>query len=159
MRHACFPPVADLRTETLILGSLPGAASLAAARYYAHPQNQFWRLVGAVIGVDLPGMAYEERLHALLDRRIGLWDVVAEAERPGSLDAAIRDPVPNDLIALTRSLPRLKTIAFNGGTAARIGTMHLGEAAGRFRLLALPSSSPAYTLALSAKLERWRALC
>jgi double-stranded uracil-DNA glycosylase len=158
MRHACFPPVTDDRTETLILGSLPGAASLAVARYYAHPQNQFWRLVGAVIGTDLPGLSYEERLATLLAHHIGLWDVVAEAERPGSLDAAIRAPVPNDLLALVRALPRLQTIAFNGGTAARIGRARLGDAADRYRLLALPSSSPAYTLPFAAKVGAWRGL-
>jgi hypoxanthine-DNA glycosylase len=158
MRQACFPPVVDDRTETLILGSLPGVASLAAGRYYAHPQNQFWRLVGAVVGTDLAGLSYEERLATLLAHHIGLWDVVAEAERPGSLDAAIRAPVPNDLLALVRALPRLETIAFNGGAAARIGRAQLGDAADRYRLLALPSSSPAYTLPFAAKVEAWKGL-
>jgi hypoxanthine-DNA glycosylase len=158
MRHACFPPVVDDRTETLILGSLPGAASLAAARYYAHPQNQFWRLVGAVIGTDLTTLSYEDRLPALLAAGIGLWDVVADAERAGSLDAAIRDAEPNDLPALVRTLPRLRTIAFNGNTAARIGRAQLSDAGAGYRLLALPSSSPAYTLPFATKLEAWRKL-
>ena len=158
MRHACFPPVVDDQTETLILGSLPGAASLAASRYYAHPQNQFWRLVGAAIGRDLPSLAYDDRLRALLSAGIGLWDVVAEAERAGSLDAAIRDAAPNDLPALVRTLPRLRTIAFNGVTAARIGRAQLGDLADRYRMLPLPSSSPAYTAPFDTKLEAWRAL-
>ena len=78
-----FPPVTDARTRLLVLGSLPGDRSLAAARYYAHPQNQFWRLMSAVIARDLVALPYEERLAALRDRRIGLWDVVASATRPG----------------------------------------------------------------------------
>lgn len=158
IRHACFPPVVDDRTETLILGSLPGAASLAAGRYYAHPQNQFWRLVGAAICVELAALDYDARLAALLAHRIGLWDVVAEAVRAGSLDAAIRDPAPNDLPGLVLSLPALRTVAFNGGTAARIGTRQIGDMAGALRLLALPSSSPAYTLPFATKLAAWRQL-
>ncbi len=157
-RHASFPPVVDQNTETLILGSLPGAASLAAGRYYAYPHNQFWRLVGEVIGDDLADLDYDNRLAALLARRIGLWDVIADAERPGSLDAAIRDPAANDLQSLVESLPSLRTIAFNGGTAARIGGKQLGSSAARYRLVRLPSSSPAHTAPFETKLEAWRQL-
>lgn len=158
-RHASFPPVADANTETLILGSLPGAASLAARRYYAHPRNQFWRLAGELIGFDLPALAYQERLTALLRHRIGLWDVIAEAERAGSLDAAIRNHAANDLQGLVASLPSLRTIGFNGATAAKIGRAQLGALAERYRLVPLPSSSPAHAaLSFEAKLELWRQL-
>lgn len=157
-RHASFPPVVDERTGILILGSLPGAASLAAGRYYAHPRNQFWRLVGAAIGVDLPAMDYAGRLAALLHHRIGLWDVIADAERTGSLDAAIRDPAANDLRRLTDSLPALRAIGFNGGTAARIGIARLGATAKNIRLVRLPSSSPAFTLPFEAKSLAWQGL-
>ena len=78
---ASFPPVVAQDTHTLILGSLPGAASLALHQYYGHPRNAFWRLVGEVIGVDLYEMAYEARLATLLEHRIGLWDVIANARR------------------------------------------------------------------------------
>jgi hypoxanthine-DNA glycosylase len=155
-RPASFAPIVEATTETLILGSLPGAASLAAGRYYAHPRNQFWRLLGAVIGEDLPALPYDERLAALRHHRIGLWDVVAEAERAGSLDAAIRNHAPNDLQSLTTSLPVLRTIGFNGATAARIGRAQLGALAKRYRLVPLPSSSPAHAaLSFEAKLTRW----
>lgn len=157
-RHNSFPPIVDDRTETLLLGSLPGAASLAAGRYYAHPRNQFWRLLGVVIGVDLADLGYEERLQALLSRRIGLWDVIAEAERAGSLDAAIRNHAANDLRALVSSLPPLRTIGFNGGTAARIGTAQLGPLTQRLHCVRLPSSSPAHAVPFAVKLEGWRAL-
>jgi len=158
-RHASFPPVVDANTETLILGSLPGAASLAASRYYAHPRNQFWRLTGALIEVDLPALAYDERLKALLRHRIGLWDVIAEAERAGSLDAAIRNHAPNDLQSLVASLPALRTIGFNGATAAKIGRVQLGPVGGNYRLVPLPSSSPAHAaLSFEAKLRLWRQL-
>lgn len=158
MRHACFPPIVDDRTQTLILGSLPGAASLAAGRYYANPRNQFWRLVGGAIGVELQALDYDARLAALRAHGIGLWDVVAEAARAGSLDAAIRDASANDLVALVRSLPALRTIAFNGGTAARIGMAQLGAQSDGLRLFTLPSSSPAYTLSFGAKCSAWRAI-
>lgn len=157
-RHASFPPVVDARTRTLILGSLPGAASLAAGRYYAHPRNQFWRLLGGAIGTDLARLDYDARLALLLRRGIGLWDVIADAERAGSLDAAIRDPAANDLERLADSLPALAVIGFNGGTAARIGIARLGRRTKELRLVRLPSSSPAFTLPFEAKLLAWRAL-
>jgi double-stranded uracil-DNA glycosylase len=157
-RYASFAPVVDEHTATLILGSLPGQASLAAARYYAHPRNQFWRLLGAVLGTELDALPYEQRLAALLARRVGLWDVIADAERVGSLDAAIRDPAANDLASLALSLPRLRTIGFNGGTAARIGGAQLGPLADAYRLVPLPSSSPAHAVPFASKLEKWRLL-
>ncbi|WP_239688587.1 DNA-deoxyinosine glycosylase [Aquitalea magnusonii] len=100
---SCFPPVVNAQTRLLILGSLPGDASLRAAQYYAHPRNQFWRLLGELLDDDLPGLDYPSRLAALQQHGIGLWDVVAQARRPGSLDAAIRDLSPNDLPALCAS--------------------------------------------------------
>lgn len=154
----CFAPVVDPQTRVLILGSLPGEASLAASQYYAHPQNRFWELVGALIGVDLRALAYEARLEALRRHGIGLWDVIAEAQRRGSLDAAIRHERHNGLLALMQSLPALHTVAFNGGTAARHGLKQLGEAATAYRILSLPSSSPAHTLAFAHKLAAWQQL-
>lgn len=154
-----FAPVVDDRTQILILGSLPGEVSLAQGRYYAHPQNKFWRLVGSVIGQDLVDMDYPARLATLLAHRIGLWDVVAEARREGSLDSHIRDPASNDLTTLVDSLPMLATIAFNGGTAAKIGVKVLGERGARYRLLRLPSSSPAHaSVPYAEKLLVWQQL-
>lgn len=155
--HRNFPPVTRADTRLLILGSLPGAASLARGQYYANPRNQFWRLAGAVIGADLIALDYRDRLETLLDAGVGLWDTVAQATRTGSLDAAIRDHRPSDLGALVESLPALRAIAFNGGTSARIGRRTLGEVAG-IALIHLPSSSPAYTLPFEAKCAIWLAL-
>ncbi|MBI0327698.1 DNA-deoxyinosine glycosylase [Burkholderia plantarii] len=155
----CFAPVVDAHTRVLILGSLPGEVSLAQGQYYAHPQNRFWRLLGDVLGIELVALDYASRLAALLRHRIGLWDVVAEATRVGSLDSRIRDHASNDLLTLIDTLPELSTIAFNGGTAAKLGTRALGEHAGRYRLLRLPSSSPAYAAVTYAdKLAAWRQL-
>jgi double-stranded uracil-DNA glycosylase len=152
--HHCFPPVTSSDTRLLVLGSLPGAVSLARQRYYAHPQNQFWRLMEAVIGQALVALDYEARLEALLDAGVGLWDTVAKATREGSLDTNIRLHEASDLAALVERLPRLRAIAFNGGTSARIGRRELAGMTG-FALVDLPSSSPAYTLPFAAKREAW----
>lgn len=150
-------PVGSGDARLLILGSLPGEASLRAQRYYAHPQNQFWRLLGAAIGEPLADRDYEQRLERLAERRIALWDVVGEARRQGSLDAAIRGATPNRLADYVATHPRLRAIAFNGQTAARLGRLALAHVAGP-TLIDLPSSSPAYTLPLAWKLERWAEL-
>jgi hypoxanthine-DNA glycosylase len=150
-------PVGSKDACLLILGSLPGEASLRARQYYAHPQNQFWRLLGLAIGEDLAGIPYEARLARLAARNIGLWDVVGQAQRQGSLDGAIRGATPNQLREFAATHPRLKSIAFNGKTAARLGRAALGDMSGP-ELIDLPSSSPAYTLAFAEKAKRWAVL-
>jgi hypoxanthine-DNA glycosylase len=155
---ASFPPVVDPHVRVLICGSLPGERSLAARQYYAHPQNQFWRLISAVIGRDLTALDYPARLAALLAAHIGLWDVVATAHRQGSTDAALAQISPNDIAALAATLPHLRAIAFNGGTALRHGLRQLGSAAHHPAIVALPSSSPLHTIGFDAKLPAWLAL-
>ena len=151
----CFPPVTRADTRLLVLGSLPGAVSLAQQRYYAHPQNLFWRLMGTVIGRDLVSLDYERRLEALLDAGIGLWDTVAAATRKGSLDADIKLHAVSDLAELVEGLPELRAVAFNGSTAAKIGRRQLNGIKG-IDLVDLPSSSPAYaSLGFEKKLESW----
>ena len=149
-----MPPAGAEQPVLLILGSLPGEASLAAQRYYAHPQNQLWRLLGDALGEPLAALDYDERLHRLAVRGVALWDVVGEARRAGSLDGALRDVRANPLGAFIARQPRLAGIAFNGQTAARIGRRALGDVAG-IALFELPSSSPAYTLGFAAKAARW----
>ena len=156
LKH-CFPPVVDARTRVLVLGSLPGEESLARARYYAHPQNQFWKLIGGVIGRDLVSLEYEARLQALLDAGVGLWDTVGSATRRGSLDGNIRDLQPNDLAELAASLSDLRAVGFNGGKSASLGVRQL-ETDERLALIRLPSSSPAYTLPFAAKSAEWMKL-
>ncbi|MES2150810.1 MAG: DNA-deoxyinosine glycosylase [Pseudomonadota bacterium] len=157
-RKRCFDPVVDQRTRLLLLGSLPGEQSLALQQYYGNGQNKFWELLGAVIDVNLRALSYDERLTTLLARGIGLWDVIAEAERPGSLDASIRNATHNGLADLVATLPHLRAIGFNGGTSARQGRRQLKHLADRLALVDLPSSSPAYTLAFSQKQRAWAQL-
>lgn len=155
MKHG-LPPVARPDARVLLLGSLPGEASLRAERYYAHPRNQFWRLVGTVIGEELEPLGYGERLERLCACGVALWDVVHAAERRGSLDQQMRGIEPRDLAGFVATLPALRAVGFNGAAAAKIGRRAL--AGTPLTLIDLPSSSPAYTLPFSAKAARWAAL-
>ena len=150
-----FAPEFTPDTRVLFLGSLPGIASLEAGQYYAHPRNAFWPIMSALTGYDLVTQPYAERLSILKSRGYGLWDVLASAERSGSLDAAIRSPEAADLIGLVNQLPRLEIIAFNGAKSAKIGRRIL-EGQTRARLVDLPSSSPAHARPLAEKIEQWR---
>jgi hypoxanthine-DNA glycosylase len=157
-RKRCFDPVVDQRTRLLVLGSLPGDQSLLRNEYYGNRQNRFWMLMSEVVGVALVPLDYAARLQALLRHGVGLWDVVAEASRPGSLDSNIRERDDNDLPGLLQRFPHIAAIAFNGGTAKRLGMKVLGERAAGYRIVELPSSSPAYTIPYTEKSDRWAAL-
>ena len=152
---AGLPPIARADARLFVLGSLPGDASLAARRYYAHPTNQFWRLLGSAIGEELQSLDYEGRLERLAENRIGLWDVIASATRPGSLDQAIRLAEHNRIQHLLHDFPDLRAIAFNGGTASTIGRRLIDELPTHVTLIDLPSSSAANTRPLAEKAEAW----
>ncbi len=151
-----LPPILHADTRLVILGSFPGAASLAAQQYYGHPRNQFWRLLGATWGEELAVATYPQRLQALRAHRVGLWDTYAACERQGSLDSAIRAAQPNDLQRLRREAPGLRAVAHNGAESAR--SRGLLEALG-LEVHVLPSSSPAHAArSFDDKLAAWRAV-
>lgn len=157
-RKAAFPPSVDERTRLLILGSLPGDASIRQGEYYAHRSNAFWALMGAVLEEDLRGQPYAMRLKRLRARNVGLWDVIESADRPGSLDSAIRGAELRDLSAFVERLPALEAIAFNGRTAALHGRRQLGERS-KLALIDLPSSSGAYaSMTRDKKSQAWTTL-
>lgn len=150
---AGFPPVIDSDIRILILGSFPGEASLAAQQYYAHPRNQFWRLLSAVLAEDLVTLPYEQRLSRLLAHQIGLWDVLAACAREGSLDTAIRQARANEFAQLRQRCPKLLRVCFNGKASGRFEAQ-FAEAG--FDTLVLPSSSPANAqLSFEQKLTLW----
>lgn len=157
LKHS-FLPIAAPDARVLVLGSLPGDRSLAAQRYYAHPQNQFWQLMSPVVGRDLAALAYDDRLAALQAAGVALWDVIGSARRAGSTDAAILDIEGNDITTLIATLPRLRAIAFNGGTALKQGLKLLGRDFTGAQIVALPSSSPLHTIGLAAKQPAWTRL-
>lgn len=149
-------PVIAVDTRILILGSFPGNASLAAQQYYAHPRNQFWKLVGALVEEDLYNLPYDERLPRLLAHRFGLWDVLAACEREGSLDSAIRKPAANDFERLRHLCPALETVGFNGQASGKFAPQFAEQG---YRTVVLPSSSPAHmALTFGQKLAVWSGL-
>ena len=153
-----LPPIALSDARLFVLGSLPGDASLAAQRYYAHPANQFWRLLGSAIGEELQALDYQQRLERLAQRQIGLWDVIASATRRGSLDQSIRDAQHNRIAHLLHDFPDLRAIAFNGSTAAAAGRRLIDELPPGMTLIVLPSSSAANTKSFAEKAASWSTL-
>ncbi|MFS2016046.1 DNA-deoxyinosine glycosylase [Massilia sp. CT11-108] len=153
---AGLAPVIAPDTRILVLGSFPGAASLAAQQYYAHPRNALWPILSALTHEDLGGLPYADRLPRLLAHGIGLWDVLAACERAGSLDANIRKPAANDFARLRRLCPLLETVGFNGQASGRFAPQF---AAAGYRTLVLPSTSPAHAaLSFAQKLVIWHSL-
>ena len=154
-----FPPIAALRARVLILGSMPGDASLAAGHYYAHPRNLFWPIMGALVDAG-PALPYEARVSRLQDAGIALWDVIAECVRPGSLDARILagSVVVNALPGFLSRHPSIELVCFNGATAESLFKRHvLPLVDAPPTLVRLPSTSPAHaSLGLPAKLDSWR---
>ena len=155
-RRVGLPPVIGRDTRLLVLGSFPGAASLVAAEYYAHPRNHFWPLLSALWNVDLRALSYAARLAEMLRHRLGLWDVYAACRREGSLDQSIEDAEYNDFASLRDLAPQLHAVAHNGGESAR-AMRHL--AACGYSVQRLPSTSPANaSWSFERKLAAWRAL-
>ena len=142
-----LPPLISSQTRLLILGSFPGVASLQAQQYYSHPQNQFWRVLSAILGemygsssINTGVRSYQIRSEWLLSRKLGVWDVYVSCQREGSLDRNIRQAVLNDFSTLTTLCPNLQAIAHNGGESFKHAkhTQNLG-----FPVFRLPSTSPA----------------
>ena len=146
-------PVLNTNTRVLVLGSFPGVASLRAQQYYGHPQNHFWKILGALWQAPLPTLPYPERVAALLDHGLGLWDVYGACEREGSLDADIRNAAVNDFAGVFHACPRLEAIAHNGGESFRHAkhTQAFG-----LPVYKLPSTSPANaSWSFERKLAAW----
>lgn len=140
--------------HTLILGSFPSAASLQAGQYYAHPRNQFWPILSAVLGEPLLDLHYDQRLARLRAHAIGLWDVFGSCERAGSLDAAIRNAEANDIAGLRQRLPHLRRLLFNGRSAGHFAPAFAAEG---LETAVVPSTSPAHAaLRIDAKVALWR---
>ena len=154
-----LPPLVSENTRLLVLGSFPSITSLAQQQYYAHPQNQFWRILEAILPSSprrISAASYEERSAWLLARGVGVWDVYASCERTGSLDRAIRQPQVNDFSGLRLRCPQLQFIAHNGGESFRHAkyTAALG-----LPVVKLPSTSPANaSWSFERKLIAWRAV-
>jgi TDG/mug DNA glycosylase family protein len=151
-----LPPVARADARVLVLGSFPGVASLTAKQYYAHPRNQFWPVIGKLIGQPLANLPYTERLGMLTEAGVALWDVIASCLRRGSLDTSIRESLDNRFAPLLNASPGIRAVAFNGATAARVASWFETRGLVVYRM---PSTSPAHAaLDFATKLESWLAL-
>ncbi|MFY9317123.1 MAG: DNA-deoxyinosine glycosylase [Burkholderiales bacterium] len=159
-----FLPIAAKDARILVLGSLPGAESLRRKQYYAHPQNQFWKIMEALFGIGRTS-PYRARVRALKARRIAVWDVLHSCEREGSLDASIEAEIANDFERFFRAHPRLRHVFFNGAKAEASFRRHVRPRLGQalrdrvVRFTRLPSTSPAHAaLPFARKLAAWRAI-
>lgn len=155
-----FDPVTDSGARLLILGSMPGEASLRAGQYYAQPRNQFWKIMGALIGAG-PDLDYQARLQKLKDHRIALWDVLHSCRRTGSLDSAIADERANDFPAFFARHLHITHVFFNGVKAMQSFRCHaMPFLQGRdLRYTRLPSTSPAHaSMSYEQKLAEWQAI-
>lgn len=158
-RIRSFPPIADDQARLLILGSMPGKESLKQNRYYAHPQNAFWKIMGELVGAH-PHLPYEERLLKLTTAHIALWDVLASCERESSLDTHIRSEKANDFASFFRRHPHISHVFFNGAKAEQSFKRFVLE---KQRLpplefARLPSTSPAHAgMRYVEKMQTWRA--
>lgn len=163
-RVRSFPPIEDSEARVLVLGSMPGAASLAAGQYYAHPRNLFWPILCDLLGAD-PALPYAARTRLLKANGIALWDVLESCVREGSLDSAIEDSTvaANDFGSFYRKHPRIARVFFNGAKAESAYKRHVSVVVrdmGRPRkYVRLPSTSPAHAaLSFAQKRDAWRAV-
>jgi hypoxanthine-DNA glycosylase len=163
LRVRSFPPIARADARVLILGSMPGVASLRAGQYYAHPHNAFWRILGEIAGAR-PDLPYAARTRRLMARKIALWDVMKSCYRPGSGDSEIHEDsiVPNNFKAFFAAHPRIRRVYFNGTKAEqtfrRYVLPRLGAKADEIEFERLPSTSPAHAgCSYQQKLAAWRA--
>lgn len=157
LRHG-LPPIIGPGVRVLILGNMPSEMSLAAQQYYGNPRNAFWRIMSEIVGFAAAA-PYDERVTALVDRHIAVWDVLRSCRRVGSLDSAVEPDsmVPNDFAALFASFPEITRVVFNGAAAEKNFT-RLVQIDRILQFSRLPSTSPAQTMRYADKLAAWQAV-
>jgi hypoxanthine-DNA glycosylase len=150
-----FPPIVNPETEILILGTMPGTKSLEKQEYYAHKQNQFWKILFTVFASGTVPELFQEKRKVLQQNKIGLWDVLANCERKGSLDIHIKNHMENDILGLLEAFPKINRILFNGKESQRYFIKKFGTIEG-IVFYVMPSTSPANTVNFEEKLKLWR---
>lgn len=150
-----FEPVVNEQSKIIILGTMPGVQSLEKQQYYANPRNQFWKIIFDLFGED-SRKSYADKKLFLLHNCIGLWDVIDNCHRVGSLDSDIKNENANDFITLFKNYPDIKTVFFNGQKASKIFEKEIGLELVDKKFITLPSTSPAYTISLDKKIESWK---
>ena len=153
-RISSFPPIISETSKILILGSVPGVKSLEMQQYYAHPQNQFWKIIFELLQEDFT-TDYAEKISMIQNNNIALWDVIDTCERKGSLDTMIRNEEHNDIVKILTDHPNIKAIFCNGQKSFKNLQKILGKEC-EIPLFVLPSTSPLHTISFEKKLEEWR---
>lgn len=149
-----FPPFVNSSTEILILGTMPGIASLEKQEYYAHKRNHFWKIMYTLLN-NLPvSEIFEEKIQLLQTNKIGLWDVLENCERKGSLDIHIKNHTENDFETLFKNFPSITKIVFNGKESHKYFLKKFGQIKG-INYYVMPSTSPANTMSFENKLKIW----
>lgn len=155
-----FAPSIDNNSRILILGSMPGVKSLEKCQYYAHPQNRFWKVMGAICNEpDLPEFDYDIKLKTLLKNNIALWDTIKSCKRNGSLDSDIQNEIPNDIRKLLKKYPNIKTICLNGNKSYSAFKKYFSELLEKYNCHKMPSTSPANArYSLNSLIKEWSIL-
>ncbi|UQB69663.1 DNA-deoxyinosine glycosylase [Epilithonimonas zeae] len=151
-----FPPIVDEHSQILILGSVPGVKSLQMQQYYAHPQNQFWKILFHLFDVAF-SLNYQQRIDLLKENKIALWDVIESCERKGSLDTEIKNEIDNNILQLIENHPNIKIIFCNGQKSYKNLIKILGKNF-KIPIVVLPSTSPLHTVKFEEKLESWKVI-
>ena len=149
-----FPPFVNATTEILILGTMPGIASLEKQEYYAHPRNNFWKIIYTLLNSLPIAENFEEKISLLQNHKIGLWDVLENCERKGSLDIHIKNHKENNFEMLLEEFSGITKIVFNGKESHKYFFKKFGQIKG-ITYYVMPSTSPANTMSFEKKLEIW----
>lgn len=149
-----FAPIVNSETKILILGTIPGVASLAKQEYYGHPRNYFWTILFQLLNITPVPDVFEEKVKTLQNQNIGLWDVLKNCQRQGSLDIHIKKPLENDFEGLLKQFPSINKIVFNGKESHKYFFKKFGQIQGIIYYV-MPSTSPANTMSLDKKIELW----
>ena len=155
-RISSFPPIISEGSKILILGSVPGVKSLEMQQYYAHPQNQFWKIIFKLFEEDFTA-DYQKRTEIIRKNNIALWDVIDSCEREGSLDTKIRNEEHNDILKILRDHPNIKAVFCNGQKSFKNLKKILGKES-EIPIFVLPSTSPLHTVSFDKKLAEWEIL-
>ena len=150
----CFAPLAGKEPKVLILGTMPGKASLEKRQYYGYKYNAFWKLMFDILGVP-PGKSYKDRTKLLKSGSVALWDVISSCQRKGSSDTAIKNTIYNDISGFLDKHKSIKAVFLNGKAAHKAFIKAVSGKTGA-KVFAMPSTSPANTVKYAVKLEKWK---
>jgi hypoxanthine-DNA glycosylase len=149
-----FEALINDNTNILILGTIPGITSLNNQEYYGNPRNHFWKIIFTFYKLENRSVIYEEKIKFLFSKNLGLWDVLKNCNRQGSMDVAIKNQTENDFDSLFKKYKNINVLIFNGKESHRFFYKKYGQIKG-ITYYIMPSTSPANTMSFRNKLELW----